>query len=84
MNTSKCLFPHTELKKNYTHLWACRPTTYENLFHRDITMQLESIRILFHAITHSYDIYILIQMVGLRLFSVCTKDIMKDLESRVT
>jgi len=47
-------------------------------------MQLESIRILFHAITHSYDIYILIQMVGLRLFSVCTKDIMKDLESRVT
>jgi len=47
-------------------------------------MELESIRILFHVITHSYDIYLFIQMVGLRLFSVCTKDIMKDLASQVT
>jgi hypothetical protein len=35
------------------------------MFHSDITMQLESIRILFHVITHSYDIYLLMQMVGL-------------------
>lgn len=84
VNTSKCLFPYTELNKNYIHLWACRNTTYEKMFHRDVTMELESIRILFHVITHSYDIYLFIQMVGLRLFSVCTKDIMKDLASQVT
>jgi len=43
------MFPHTELNKNYIHLWACTNITYEKMFHSDITMQLESIRILFHV-----------------------------------
>ena len=52
--------------------------------HRDITIQLHSFRIMLHVITHSYDIYLLIQMVGHLLCSVCTKDVMKDLASQVT
>jgi len=46
-----------ELNKNYIHPWARRNTTYKKMFHRDITMQLESIRILFPVITRNYDIY---------------------------
>jgi len=57
VNTSKCLFPYMELNKNYIHPWARRNTTYKKMFHRDITMQLESIRILFPVITRNYDIY---------------------------